>query len=75
MNAQPLGPIGARLTIIDNVYGTEGGGTYNGVRLSEWDGEEVHFFTDGYIGDTPQRWFSFGVNRDITVTQIIEVTP
>lgn len=36
-------------------------GTYHGVRSSEWDGEPVHFFTDGHINGVPQTTFAFPV--------------
>ena len=39
-------------------YGTEWGGTYRGIRPSEWTDEPVHFIEDGYIGDTPQTCFT-----------------
>jgi hypothetical protein len=42
-------------------YVTRWTGTYDGTRPSEWDGQPTHYFTDGSIGDTPQRIFGFAV--------------
>jgi hypothetical protein len=42
-------------------YRTAFSGVYEGVQVSEWDGEPVHFFRDGIIGDTAQGVFTFPV--------------
>jgi hypothetical protein len=38
-------------------WGTTSSGTYQGVVVSEWDGEPIHFFTDGEIGGAAQDCF------------------
>lgn len=42
----------------NTTYGSDWGGTYRGIRASEWTGEPVHVIEDGYIRDTPQTVFT-----------------
>ncbi len=44
-------------------YTTDWSGIYEGIRLSEWTGEPVHFFRDGIIGETPQHCFTIPVSH------------
>ena len=70
------------LVVGTRVVGVDFSGVYQGVRASEWDGEPVHFFTDGIIGTTPQGCFAFpvastvtrcpGCDQDIAVTDTTE---
>lgn len=42
-------------------YLTPWEGVYEGERASEWDGEPVHFYSGGFIGDVPQACFALPV--------------
>jgi len=47
---------------LDHPERPESEGAFDGLRESEWEeaGDELHvFFTDGRIGDVPQRIFGF----------------
>jgi hypothetical protein len=45
-------------------YATAWSGIYQGIRESEWvPGELVHWFTDGIIGETPQRCFAMPLSQ------------
>ncbi len=45
------------------MYETTWSGTYMGVQTSEWTGSPVHVFTDGIIGETPQKIFATPVSQ------------
>lgn len=57
-------------------YSTRWSGTYQGVVTSEWDGEPMHFLTDGIIGTTPQSCFGHpapgeALTTDLSPSQIM----
>lgn len=53
--------VGEFVTMRNLKYGGRSGGVYQGIRRSDWTGEPVHFFKDGYIGVTPQTSFAIPV--------------
>jgi hypothetical protein len=54
-------------------YTTRSFGVYQGVRPSEWDGTDVHFFTDGMIGATAQKCFTFPVSQCAASSELFEL--
>jgi hypothetical protein len=54
--------IGKRVAIQSIEFGIISFGTFEGIKVSEWDGSSVFSFTDGFIGDTAQKCFQFPVS-------------
>jgi hypothetical protein len=44
-------------------YLTEWSGIYDGIKTSEWTGEPVHSFREGYLGVTYQEVFQIPVSQ------------